>query len=136
MTDAQYQQYQQPRQSLRLSIAQRGLPASPVITSGESSSGVTRLSRYGSISTLATSNAMESSEWYEDDKMQNTGAEESADYDVEVRLPASQRPKGRYSLNDFSMMRTVGTGSFGRVHLGNCILHSQREHFLFLFYSP
>lgn len=105
MTDAQYQQYQQPRQSLRLSIAQRGLPASPVITSGESSSGVTRLSRYGSISTLATSNAMESSEWYEDDKMQNTGAEESADYDVEVRLPASQRPKGCYSLNSFTMMR-------------------------------
>lgn len=120
-------------QSLRLSISQRGLPASPV-NSGESSSGIsgtTRLSRYGSISTLATSNAVEGSDWYEDDKMQNASVEESADYDVEVRLPASQRPKGRYSLNDFSMMRTVGTGSFGRVHLGMRSL-SMSQHFVSL----
>lgn len=106
------------QQPLRVSIANRGIPASP-ITSGESSSGVTRLSRYGSMSTLATSNAVESTEWYEEDKIRNSSsADGGTDYEVEVRLPASQRPKGRYSLNDFSLMRTVGTGSFGRVHLG------------------
>lgn len=78
---------------------------------------MTRLSRYASVSTFATSsNAVESTDWYED-KMQETG-DESQDYDVEVRLPVSRRPKGRYSLNDFTLMRTVGTGSFGRVHLG------------------
>lgn len=143
----------------RLSIGHRGatgVPSSPV-TSGESSSGVTRLSsslsqprsRYGSISTLATSSnaaTIDSScgEWYEDDKMMhhdhgldhdrqrheendvvvgmNMGmGAMSVENDIveEVRLPVSTRPKGRYSLNDFSMMRTVGTGSFGRVHLGS-----------------
>ncbi|KAL5504660.1 TPK2 [Sanghuangporus vaninii] len=137
----------------RLSITHRGvgIPSSPV-TSGESSSGVTRLSsslsqprsRYGSISTLATSsNAAtldtSSAEWYEDDKMMHhdhvhqqrdendvVGMGMSVGMDMmsvendmaeEVRLPVSTRPKGRYSLNDFSLMRTVGTGSFGRVHL-------------------
>lgn len=29
-----------------------------------------------------------------------------------------QRTTGRYSLNDFIIHRTLGTGSFGRVHLG------------------
>jgi protein kinase A len=33
-----------------------------------------------------------------------------------VRLP--QRPKGTYRLSDFIIQRTLGTGSFGRVHLG------------------
>lgn len=33
-----------------------------------------------------------------------------------VRLP--QRPKGTYCLSDFIIQRTLGTGSFGRVHLG------------------
>jgi protein kinase A len=35
-----------------------------------------------------------------------------------VRLP--QRPKGTYRLSDFIIQRTLGTGSFGRVHLGMC----------------
>ena len=48
---------------------------------------------------------------------------QSMDYDDEaeepqVQLPVSQRPKGRYSLSDFIIHRTLGTGSFGRVHLG------------------
>ena len=69
---------------------------------------------------MATSNVADGSDvWYDDEKRQQPEADvENAGYDVEFRLPASQRPKGRYSLTDFSLMRTVGTGSFGRVHLG------------------
>ena len=113
MSDA----YSQNSQLRRMSLGMRATPSSPN-TSAESSSGMTRLSRYASVSTFATSsNAVESADWYED-KMQETGIDENPEYDVEVRLPVSQRPKGRYSLNDFTLMRTVGTGSFGRVHLG------------------
>lgn len=36
-----------------------------------------------------------------------------------VRLP--QRPKGTYRLSDFIIQRTLGTGSFGRVHLGTIL---------------
>ncbi|EZF14806.1 AGC/PKA protein kinase, variant [Trichophyton rubrum MR1459] len=44
--------------------------------------------------------------------------------DASVR--ASQRQlKGKYSLSDFSIHRTLGTGSFGRVHLVQSI-HNQR----------
>ena len=114
MSDASAQQ----PQSRRMSLGVHAAPSSPN-TSGESSSGVTRLSRYASVSTLATSNAV-SSDWYEE-KMQESGIDENPEYDVEVRLPVSQRPRGRYSLNDFTLMRTVGTGSFGRVHLGTII---------------
>lgn len=31
---------------------------------------------------------------------------------------AVRRPRGTYRLNDFIIQRTLGTGSFGRVHLG------------------
>jgi hypothetical protein len=30
----------------------------------------------------------------------------------------AKRPKGSYRLSDFIVQRTLGTGSFGRVHLG------------------
>ena len=30
----------------------------------------------------------------------------------------AKRPKGSYRLTDFIIQRTLGTGSFGRVHLG------------------
>ena len=33
--------------------------------------------------------------------------------------------KGRYKLQDFSILRTLGTGSFGRVHLVRSV-HNQR----------
>jgi len=31
------------------------------------------------------------------------------------------RPKGTYRLSDFIIQRTLGTGSFGRVHLGSSL---------------
>jgi protein kinase A len=38
------------------------------------------------------------------------------------RKRTPQRPKGTYRLNDFLIHRTLGTGSFGRVHLGQCLV--------------
>lgn len=74
---------------------------------------------------MATSNLVDGTDaWYDDEKRQQAEVDaESAGYDGEFRLPASQRPKGRYSLTDFTLMRTVGTGSFGRVHLGASTLY-------------
>jgi hypothetical protein len=40
---------------------------------------------------------------------------------VEEQKPVERvikRPKGTYRLTDFIVQRTLGTGSFGRVHLG------------------
>lgn len=39
---------------------------------------------------------------------------------AQARFPGrkTQRPKGTYRLSDFIIQRTLGTGSFGRVHLG------------------
>lgn len=34
------------------------------------------------------------------------------------------KPKGSYRLSDFIIQRTLGTGSFGRVHLGAPIIAS------------
>ena len=42
----------------------------------------------------------------------------SVDVQPQISLPVNNRPKGRYSLTDFNIHRTLGTGSFGRVHLG------------------
>lgn len=33
------------------------------------------------------------------------------------QAPAARQTKGKYTLTDFELLRTVGTGSFGRVHL-------------------
>ena len=33
----------------------------------------------------------------------------------------ARRTKGSYRLSDFIIQRTLGTGSFGRVHLGECL---------------
>ena len=35
----------------------------------------------------------------------------------EATAPTVRQTKGKYSINDFSIQRTLGTGSFGRVHL-------------------
>jgi hypothetical protein len=56
----------------------------------------------GSVSTDRTSSSME-----------DTG---EAVQTKRKRTP--QRPKGTYRLSDFLIHRTLGTGSFGRVHLG------------------
>lgn len=75
-------------------------------------SSVSRSDRYGSLSTQATSlSAVD--EW---DKQKDS--EEIIMEEEEVSLPQTTRPKGRYSLSDFDIHKTLGTGSFGRVHLG------------------
>lgn len=41
------------------------------------------------------------------------------------RIPgAVNRPQGSYKLADFNIHRTLGTGSFGRVHLGESYVFS------------
>ena len=42
-----------------------------------------------------------------------------------VATPALRTTKGKYTLSDFSIQRTLGTGSFGRVHLVQS-KHNQR----------
>jgi hypothetical protein len=42
------------------------------------------------------------------------------------RILKPSRPKGTYRLHDFIIQRTLGTGSFGRVHLGMLLLSIQR----------
>lgn len=42
------------------------------------------------------------------------------------RFLKPSRPKGTYRLHDFIIQRTLGTGSFGRVHLGMLLLSIQR----------
>jgi len=44
--------------------------------------------------------------------------ESKSEAPIVVELPKPRRPKGHYRLSDFIMQRTLGTGSFGRVHLG------------------
>jgi serine/threonine protein kinase len=44
---------------------------------------------------------------------------------VQPTLPAPRLTKGKYTLTDFSIQRTLGTGSFGRVHLVQS-KHNQR----------
>jgi len=44
-----------------------------------------------------------------------------------IPVQHAQRTTGRYSLNDFIIHRTLGTGSFGRVHLGACATCATRS---------
>lgn len=46
---------------------------------------------------------------------------------IVVELPKPRRPKGHYRLKDFIMQRTLGTGSFGRVHLGMLLFSSRSD---------
>ena len=66
------------------------------------------------------------------DQMATSGANVGAGHaDNSHQLKQAQQPvqirqtKGKYSLGDFDMLRTLGTGSFGRVHLVQS-KHNQR----------
>lgn len=43
-------------------------------------------------------------------------------------FPYQRRAKGTYKLPDFLFQRTLGTGSFGRVHLGRLLLPGRHSH--------
>lgn len=49
-----------------------------------------------------------------------------------IQIQNPQRTTGRYSLNDFIIHRTLGTGSFGRVHLGAYATHATRATYRFV----
>ena len=57
---------------------------------------------------------------------QRTSASDISGAEPDTPLMRAQlrvtRPKGTYCLADFMIKRTLGTGSFGRVHLGNTLL--------------
>lgn len=83
-----------------LPVAQTNSALTPSLTSAE---------HRGSISTQRTSES-------ESSKL----AESVHDLKLAEALfsPHQRRPKGTYRLTDFYFQRTLGTGSFGRVHLG------------------
>jgi protein kinase A len=78
---------------------QQGLPL-PVSTH-------TRLEHRGSISTQRTSESSKRGESVDDTRLIDDST-----------FPYQRRAKGTYRLADFLFQRTLGTGSFGRVHLG------------------
>ena len=67
----------------------------------------TRIEHRGSISTQRTSESSKRGESVDDTRPPD-----------ESTFPYQRRPKGTYRLCDFLFQRTLGTGSFGRVHLG------------------
>ena len=67
----------------------------------------THLEHRGSISTQRTSESSKRGESVDETRLIN-----------ESLFPYQRRPKGIYRLSDFIFQRTLGTGSFGRVHLG------------------
>ncbi|OJJ47118.1 hypothetical protein ASPZODRAFT_65567 [Penicilliopsis zonata CBS 506.65] len=50
-------------------------------------------------------------------QQQNAGNAVQATAGGQARTETTRSTKGKYSLEDFSLQRTLGTGSFGRVHL-------------------
>ncbi|KAJ7198513.1 kinase-like domain-containing protein [Mycena pura] len=88
--------------------------SSPTSTQSTVSSYLSSYDHRGSISTQATT----TSEWSNDKRY-----ESDMEVVVEEHRPVSRprlvpvREKGVYRLNDFIIQRTLGTGSFGRVHL-------------------
>lgn len=70
---------------------------------------VTLLDKRGSVSTQRTSAS---------DIMEGIGSTEPSTPLMRSQLRVT-RPRGTYCLADFIIKRTLGTGSFGRVHLGN-----------------
>ncbi|KAJ3773356.1 kinase-like domain-containing protein [Lentinula raphanica] len=75
-------------------------------TVSTASSNLTQFDHRGSISTERTS--LSTSDW--------SKRGESLDY-IEEEKSRPRKHKGNYRLEDFIIQRTLGTGSFGRVHL-------------------
>ncbi|KAG6830431.1 hypothetical protein H0H92_000734 [Tricholoma furcatifolium] len=86
---------------------EKELPPTP-ISSPSSSLAQSEYSR-ASISTTRTSISLWSSK--------RDGSMESIEEEPKVVVRVTKRPKGSYRLSDFIVQRTLGTGSFGRVHL-------------------
>jgi protein kinase A len=96
-------------------------PSSPNAERDSPSSSLTStsvLSHRPSISTQATSVASEYSKPKDDNKMQLDTITVTTTPVVQPAVQAQARPAGSYRLSDFIIHRTLGTGSFGRVHLG------------------
>lgn len=89
----QQQQQQQPVPGLPLSVTTH-----------------THLEHRGSISTQRTSESSKRGESVDETRLIG-----------EPNFPYQCRAKGTYRLADFLFQRTLGTGSFGRVHLGKPI---------------
>ena len=59
--------------------------------------------------------------------------DEAMDVDSAPTVPAEmRRPTGSYRLADFIIHRTLGTGSFGRVHLGEWLVPFQAPRLVYL----
>src|ERR1700733_849990 len=92
----------------------------------------THLEHRGSISTQRTSESSKRGESVDDTRPID-----------ESNFPYQRRAKGTYKLADFLFQRTLGTGSFGRVHLGrsafwpslSCSLSTVRSKHNLRFYA-
>ncbi|KAG6849400.1 hypothetical protein H0H93_008757 [Arthromyces matolae] len=89
---------------------EKQLPLTPVSSPPTSHSVTTPFDHRGSISTTRTSTSGWSSQ-------REDGMESVAEEPPTVTQRIVKRPKGSYRLSDFIVQRTLGTGSFGRVHL-------------------
>lgn len=72
---------------------------------------LSHLEHRGSVSTQRTSESSKRGESVDDTRPMDESA-----------FPYQRRQKGTYRLSDFYFQRTLGTGSFGRVHLGRADL--------------
>ena len=97
-------------------LQHQSLPSPSSSAHYSSGSGVSRFDYRGSISTERTS----ASDWSSKrgDSM-DVVVEDKPSIAVDKPIErVAKRPKGTYRLSDFIVQRTLGTGSFGRVHLG------------------
>jgi protein kinase A len=94
-------------------LQHQSLPSPSSSAQYSSGSGGSQFDYRGSISTERTSMSGWSSK--RGDSMISVEEEKPAEKPIER---VAKRPKGSYRLSDFIVQRTLGTGSFGRVHLG------------------
>lgn len=64
--------------------------------------------------------------------LQQTPTPQQQQQQQQLSLPQSVPTKGKYSLKDFRLVQTLGTGSFGRVHLV-CSVHNGRYYAMKVF---